>query len=371
MDYKLYKEEDFRVSNWTGGKTKQLAIFPADSSYLDRNFLWRLSSATCEKEESDFSKLPDYDRVLMVLEGNVVLAHQDVRAARLGELEQDRFDGAYRTKSFGRITDYNLMVAKGNQGFLDVINAEEENRPLTAEHGEFASGYGNWTIGLFCKEGYAAVNLCGETLMMMPGQQLVVNGTEDEKAEISVMGDGILVRAQIFYNYHPEELGPTVIPAEKVSFDDYRACTYLVNSQFRGAGFIFRNKKFEWLDEELSHAVRKMERLYLPFFVTLLGVLCIAFWGLNDFSPLQWVLAIGGWLLADFFVISPLMYLAVVPKPVRPHIKDIRSLTPYEQGVYEREVGTNERLERILKKYKHTAREIYDEDGNRLDKTFK
>ena len=113
MEYKLYRESDFRVSNWTGGKTKQLAIFPESASYLERNFLWRLSTATCEKEESLFSRLPDFDRVLMVLEGSVVLAHQDVRVARLQELEQDRFDGAYTTKSFGRITDYNLMVAKG------------------------------------------------------------------------------------------------------------------------------------------------------------------------------------------------------------------------------------------------------------------
>ncbi len=112
MEYKIYKEDDFRVSNWMGGKTTQLAIFPETAKYLERNFIWRLSSATCEKEESDFSKLAEFDRVLMVLQGDVVLAHQDVRVARLGELEQDSFDGGYSTKSFGKITDYNLILAK-------------------------------------------------------------------------------------------------------------------------------------------------------------------------------------------------------------------------------------------------------------------
>ena len=79
MEYRIYRESDFRVSNWTGGKTRQLAIFPENASYLERNFLWRLSSATCEKEESQFTRLPDFDRVLLVLEGSVVLAHQDER----------------------------------------------------------------------------------------------------------------------------------------------------------------------------------------------------------------------------------------------------------------------------------------------------
>ena len=70
----LLKEENYNIGNWTGGQTKELAIYPPKSKYLDRNFIWRLSSATVETEESDFSKLPDYDRVLMVLEGEVVLS---------------------------------------------------------------------------------------------------------------------------------------------------------------------------------------------------------------------------------------------------------------------------------------------------------
>ena len=136
MSIKIYKSEDFTPSRWTGGTTTQLAIFPQDADYVKRNFIWRLSTATCDLEETTFSKLPDYDRVLMVLKGDVVLAHQDVRVARLGELEQDRFDGGYITKSFGKITDYNLMTAKGNKGYLDVIELTAESRELEFEQDE-------------------------------------------------------------------------------------------------------------------------------------------------------------------------------------------------------------------------------------------
>ena len=60
------------------------------------------------------------------------------------------------------------------------------------------------------------------------------------------------------------------------------------------------------------------------------------------------------------------MYMAVVPKPVRKHIKDIDHLTPYEQRVREKQLATNERVEKIMKKYKNSGKIVYDEDGNRI-----
>lgn len=360
MEYKLYRESDFRVSNWTGGKTKQLAIFPESASYLERNFLWRLSTATCEKEESLFSRLPDFDRVLMVLEGSVVLAHQDVRVARLQELEQDRFDGAYTTKSFGRITDYNLMVAKGCEGFLDVVAPESESRSLELGSGE---GYEHRSVCLFCRDGFAAVTVDGRTVMVSPGEQLVVNGRTNERFAISVMGEGHLVMAQIFYNYRQEELGPTVIPREKASFRDFLTCVYLANVQFRGAGLIFRNLKHQWFDEELSRAIQKLERIYLTFFVWIAGVAVIVLLGEKSFSVDLWLVSLSAWTLADIFVISPLLYFAVVPKPVRKHIKDVRQLTPYEEKVRAQQLGDNPRLEKLMKKYRSTARQSGKEEN--------
>lgn len=363
MEYNLYKEENFSVSKWTGGVTKQLAIFPATGNYLERNFIWRLSTATCEKEESDFSRLPDFDRVLMVLSGSVVLAHQDVRAARLSELEQDCFDGAYRTKSFGQITDYNLMVAKGNQGYLDAILLTEKSAHLAFDEDP---AYERKTAAFFCRDGFAAVTVSGETVMMKPGEQLVVNAFAGEAFDISVMGEGHLIRAQIFYDYHPEEMGPTVIPPEPATFDDFKACVYLANVQFRGASFIFRKLKEQWFDEELTKAIRKLERIYLPFFTGVLGMCIVAAVSMAYADEKTCILACLVWLIADILLVSPLMYFAVAPKPVRKHIKDIHQLTPYEQGVREKQLSTNERLEKLLRKYKNSGKAVYDKDGNRI-----
>ncbi len=365
MEYKIYKEEDFRISNWTGGKTTQLAIFPETAAYLERNFLWRLSTATCDKEESAFTKLADFDRVLMVLEGDVVLAHQDVRVARLGELEQDSFDGGYDTKSFGKITDYNLMVAKGNKGFLDVITPDHNSQTVETEQ---YPEYEQFTQGYYCRDGFAAITIDGRTVMLSPGQQLIINSENGKAPTVSVMGEGHLIRAQIFYSYHQEEMGPTIIPPEKPTFDDFMACVYLANVQFRGAKFIFKKLKHQWFDEELSKAIRKIESLYLTFFIATIGAAIVTAVGISHLSTPGCVIAIAAWLLVDIFLISPLIYFAVVPKPVRKHIKDIDNLTPYEQRVREQQLATNERLEKLLKKYKNSGRYEYDEDGNRIDK---
>lgn len=353
MSIKIYKSEDFTPSKWTGGTTTQLAIFPQDADYLKRNFIWRLSTATCDLEETTFSKLPDYDRVLMVLKGDVVLAHQDVRVARLGELEQDRFDGGYHTKSFGKITDYNLMTAKGNKGYLDVIELTADSKELEFEKDQELERF---DVTFYCRDGYATITAGAETFMLMPGQQMVASFVSGEEVKMSVMGDGTLIRGQIFYDYRPEELGPTVIPTQKTSFEDFKTCIFLANSQFHGAKYIFKSLNKTWYDEALSKGIKKVENLYLTTVVFMAGLLAVAFGGIYTFTETwQWVLTLGGWILADIFVVSPLIYLPFMPKPVKPHIKDINNLTPYEQSVYEAELGRNERVEKIMKKYKNSS----------------
>ena len=63
--YKLLTPDDYRTTRWSGGTTTELAISPRDAVYADRNFLWRVSSALVEDETSDFTPLPDYNRLIV------------------------------------------------------------------------------------------------------------------------------------------------------------------------------------------------------------------------------------------------------------------------------------------------------------------
>lgn len=75
MNMTLLRPEDYVTTEWSGGTTTQLAIAPGDAVYADREFLWRLSSATVDLEESDFTPLPDYHRWISTLRGDMLLSH--------------------------------------------------------------------------------------------------------------------------------------------------------------------------------------------------------------------------------------------------------------------------------------------------------
>lgn len=114
------KHGDYAVSEWSGGTTTQLWIWPEGADYASRNFTWRVSSASVEAEESEFTHLPGIERCLMILDGEVTLHHEGRYEKTLGRFEQDNFSGGWHTTSHGRATDFNLMTSLG-EGRVQVI----------------------------------------------------------------------------------------------------------------------------------------------------------------------------------------------------------------------------------------------------------
>ena len=104
---------DYVTTAWSGGTTTQLLIAPDDAKYAERDFLWRVSSAAVELEESDFTLLPDYERLIATLRGEITLIHNGGVPLRLRPYEVHAFSGADQTHSIGRCTDFNLMLRRG------------------------------------------------------------------------------------------------------------------------------------------------------------------------------------------------------------------------------------------------------------------
>ncbi len=389
MKSKLLKEDNYSISDWSGGKTRQLAIFPPQSIYADRDFIWRLSSATVDLDESDFTMLPDYNRVLMVLKGNVVLSYDDVKTVSLNELEQDSFDGASKTKSFGRITDFNLMVRKGNEGILDVIRPESV---ATACADTLGSSKGRITHALYCKEGYFLVNPGTGSVMVRPGEMYIME-SEGEPPAYTIMGNGVVIRAQIGYDYdgpveEPAEVSheampqepaapekvevaeQTEQPAEKVKADipleepvqtsfaeEFKWCMFLANTQFRGAKRIIKKVKESWYDEELTEKISMIEKFYLTFIVFLFGILIVmTIFANKGYSEAVVIGAAAVWFVLDCVIVSPLIYYLILPKPIRTHVKSVKDLTPEEEAIRIKRENTNERIEKLMKKYEKSGR---------------
>lgn len=62
-----------QTSQWSGGSTTELFIYPPTAHYADRNFDFRISSASVTDEQSVFTALPSVSRTLMLLEGQMKL----------------------------------------------------------------------------------------------------------------------------------------------------------------------------------------------------------------------------------------------------------------------------------------------------------
>ena len=107
--FKIHRFQNTSTTNWSGGTTSQLFIFPEDAVFAQKNFDFRISTATIDAEESTFTPLPNYNRLLAILEGNIEIIHQGKYAKKLTQFENDRFHGSWQTKSKGKARDFNVI----------------------------------------------------------------------------------------------------------------------------------------------------------------------------------------------------------------------------------------------------------------------
>lgn len=139
-----FNKQSADTTVWQGGKTKEIFIYPENSKYADRNFLFRISTSTVELSESDFTVLPDYTRKIAVIDGEMYLTHDDGTApCQLVPMETvHTFDGGANTHCVGKCTDVNLMIAKGKaEGDLRFANANETLKMRLSDN-EFGIVYG-------------------------------------------------------------------------------------------------------------------------------------------------------------------------------------------------------------------------------------
>ncbi|NOQ72929.1 MAG: hypothetical protein GQ574_13050 [Crocinitomix sp.] len=121
MCAKLLKSNPQNTTKWSGGDTTELFISPQGSSYIKRDFNFRLSTATVEVNESVFTPLAGASRVLMVLEGQMNLEHKNHHKSQLSKFDIDRFDGGWETASVGTCIDFNLMLRNGCKGDVEGV----------------------------------------------------------------------------------------------------------------------------------------------------------------------------------------------------------------------------------------------------------
>lgn len=132
MKFKILNESDYITTKWASGDTTELYIYLENEKYAERNFLFRLSSATVTSEKSTFTKLKGISRKLMVLSGKLKLEHEGRYNKVLEKFEQDSFMGEWETISYGKVVDFNLMIKELCISKLEHIEIEP-NSSITLE----------------------------------------------------------------------------------------------------------------------------------------------------------------------------------------------------------------------------------------------
>lgn len=128
MKEKVISKEDFLTTKWSGGETTQLAIYPEDEMFSNKEFLWRVSSATFTSKESNFSDFSSYHRYILPIEGKLNLFHKGLYNRVLDKYEVEYFDGSWTTFSTNTLDcrDYNFIVKSGNDAKMQILKNRDE-----------------------------------------------------------------------------------------------------------------------------------------------------------------------------------------------------------------------------------------------------
>lgn len=181
MIYEIIKKENHKTSEWSGGTTTQLLIYPKEAVYGERNFKWRLSSAKVQIEESTFTHLPGISRIIMILKGELALNHENHHNTVLKKFDQDSFSGDWNTKSYGKVTDFNLMMAEGCSGKVEAIEiSREETKEIILEKLQ-SKDYSMLTEVFYCVSGQVEINEnSGKNFNLSEGDLLAVTKNNEE-----------------------------------------------------------------------------------------------------------------------------------------------------------------------------------------------
>ncbi len=191
---------DYAVSQWSGGTTTQLAIAPPGAVYADRDFLWRLSSATVDLDSSDFTPLPDYTRLISLLRGEMRLSHDGGPELSLAPYQVHAFDGGTPTRSQGRCVDFNLMLRKGRcRGSLQSLRSGQPGALALTPAVLSPEEYPRCTLAVYCGEGSAEVSAGGRSAALNAGETALIEDLDTRPAELAWHGPVSLMLAQIHF----------------------------------------------------------------------------------------------------------------------------------------------------------------------------
>ncbi|MDR6761402.1 environmental stress-induced protein Ves [Flavobacterium sp. 2755] len=125
MKISLFSKKDSKPSIWSGGLTYEYMIYPKTANYTDRDFVFRISSATIEKVPSEFTKFKGYHRYLIMLDNCLDIEVNKERKV-YEKYEIMEFNSDDEVTSYTNGIDFNWMISeKISRHKLEITNSNQ------------------------------------------------------------------------------------------------------------------------------------------------------------------------------------------------------------------------------------------------------
>ncbi|MEN2399991.1 HutD family protein [Flavobacterium sp. MC2016-06] len=111
MNIHLFPKKDSKASIWSGGLTYEYMIYPKTANYTDRDFVFRISSATIEEVPSEFTRFKGYYRYLVMLDNGLDIEINKVKKM-YEKYEIIAFNSDDEVTSYTKGIDFNWMVSE-------------------------------------------------------------------------------------------------------------------------------------------------------------------------------------------------------------------------------------------------------------------
>lgn len=179
---RVFELRDFTTTNWSGGQTTELFIYPPESEVARRNFQLRISTATVETPHSVFTPFIGFERQICLLEGSLLIRHNKSQSLKLDPGTTHTFSGDWATEAEGMVRDFNVIYRH---------SLAVQTTPLTLEAGEHTLDTGSSTF-LYLIEG----NVKANEIQLVAGQ-LLVTDMKRLNVKTEALSSIILVRTDL------------------------------------------------------------------------------------------------------------------------------------------------------------------------------
>ncbi|KAF2508576.1 HutD-family protein [Flavobacterium zhairuonense] len=125
MNIHLLPKENSKASVWSGGLTYEYIIHPKTANYADRDFVFRISSATIEEVPSEFTKFKGYYRYLVMLDNSLdIEINKEKRTYEKYEIME--FNSDDNITSYTKGSDFNWMISEKISHHKLIISKNEQ-----------------------------------------------------------------------------------------------------------------------------------------------------------------------------------------------------------------------------------------------------